>query len=102
MAGCSRGALVELTGIDHDLSLGIEFHPCPVHGPRCRSFEINPFAVVPAAVAGAFKFVFALHPIGRAAQMGALGVDDENSLGVANHPNSMFLLKSGIHPIAEI
>ncbi len=101
MAGCSRGALVELTGIHHDLSLGIEFHFGPVHGPWCRSFKVNPFAVVPAAVAGAFKFVFALNTIRRASQMGALGVYDEDTLGVAIQPNPIFLLNSGIHPITE-
>ncbi len=102
MAGCSRGALVELRRIDHDLPFGIELQLGSVHGPWRRALKINPFAVVPTAMAGAFKFVFTLHPIGSAAQMGALGIDDENPLGVADHPNSVLLLKSGVDPITEI
>ena len=102
MAGRSRGTLIELTGVHYDLPFSIEPQICPVHRPGRRTLKINPFAVVSAAMAGAFKFVLALHPIGSAAQMCTFGVDDKKSLGVPNDPDPMFLLKSSIHPKTEI
>src|SRR5436309_13747891 len=67
-----------------------------IHGTRRRSFKVDAFAVVAAAVAGALELVFAGLPIRRAAEMRAASVDDKHAIGRAVHPDRIFLLQFGV------
>src|SRR5437773_1005859 len=67
-----------------------------IHGTRRRSFKVDAFAVVAAAVAGALELVFAGLPIRRAAEMRAASVDDKHAIGRAVHPDTIFLLPFGV------
>ena len=51
---------------------------------------------------GALELVFTRLPIGGASQVGATCVDDEQSLRVANDPDSIVLLKFGINAKTKI
>src|ERR1700687_1850652 len=97
MAGLSLGPLKELRGVDNDLAVGRQRHAGAVHGARRGALEIDAFAVIAATVAGALEFVFAGFPVGRATEMRAAGVDDENAVGSAVNPDAEFLLPLGVH-----
>src|SRR4029077_5647416 len=97
MAGLSLGPLKELRGVDYDLAVGRQRHAGAVHGARRGALEIDAFAVIAAAVARALEFVFAGFPVGRATEMRAAGVDDENAVGSAINPDAEFLLPLGVH-----
>src|SRR6516162_9017947 len=68
-----------------------------VHGTRCRSLEINAFAVVPTPVTGALELVFTGFPVGRTAQMRAPRENDKQAIRGAIHPNAVFLLPLRIY-----
>src|ERR1039457_3042407 len=93
LARLALGPLVDVAQVHHNLSLGIQFDVRPVHGSRRRTLEVDAFGVVAAAVARALELVLARLPVGRAAQMGADGGDDEDTLGVADHPDAVLILK---------
>src|SRR5258705_11732860 len=67
-----------------------------IHRARRGAFEVDAFAVIAAAVTRALEFVFAGFPVRRAAEMGAAGVDDENTIGSAVNPDAIFLLPLGV------
>src|SRR5437773_10831431 len=67
-----------------------------IHGTRRRSFKVDAFAVVAAAVAGALERVFAGLPMRRAAGMRAASVDDKHAVGRAVYPDTIFLLPFGV------
>jgi len=96
------GPGIEMTQIDHNLPFGIEPYMGAVHGPRGRALEVDSFGIVAAAMAGTFEFVLAGFPIGGASQVRADGGDDENSFGIADHPDAMILLKFRVHPESEV
>lgn len=83
---------VEFGDVNDDLTIGREFDLGAVHGTRSWTFEVDAFAVVAAAVAWAFEFVFARFPVGRAAQVSAARVNHEQAIGRAVNPNAIFLL----------
>src|SRR5260370_8027175 len=72
-----------------------------VHGTRRRSFEVDSFAVVSTAVAGALELVFAGLPIWCAAEVRAACVDHEEAIGCAVNPYAVFLLELGIDAQSE-
>src|ERR1051326_9165130 len=88
--------------IDDDLALRVEFHVCPIHGPRRRPLEVHSFGIVATAVARALELVLAGLPVRSAAQVCADRRDDENALGVAHYPDAVLILKLGIHTEAEV
>src|SRR6266478_2188445 len=96
MVGLSLRPLKEPRSVDDDLAIGRQFDVRAVHWPRRRAFKIYAFTVVAAAVARALEFVFAGFPVGRAAEMRAARVDDENTVGRAVHPDAVFLLPLGV------
>src|ERR1035441_5351876 len=73
LARLAFGPAVDVAQVHHNLSLGIQFDVRPVHGARCRTFEVDAFGVVSAAVARALELVLARLPVGRAAQVSADG-----------------------------
>src|SRR5690349_18111427 len=91
------GPFKKLSNIHLDLPVRRQFHTSAIHGPRRRTFEINSFTVVAAAVARALEFVFAGFPIRSAAEMRATRVDDEKAVGRAVYPDAIFLLPLGVH-----
>src|SRR5208282_1433906 len=93
---------VETAGIHDDAAGGVHGDVRAVHGPWSRAFEIDALAVVAAAVAGAFEFVFAGLPVGGAAEMGAARVDDKEALGIAHDPDAKVLLELGVHAEGEV
>src|ERR1019366_7324802 len=46
--------------------------------------------------------VLARPPVGRAAQVGADGRDDEYTLGIAHHPDAVLILKFRVHSETEV
>src|SRR6185369_9822892 len=63
---------------------------------RRRAFEVNAFTVVTTTVARAFEFVFTGLPVGRATEVCAARVDDEEPIGRSRHPDAVLLLPFGI------
>jgi hypothetical protein len=49
--------------VNHNLTVGIELDVSAIHRARCRTFEVDSFSVVAAAVARALKLAFAGDPI---------------------------------------
>ena len=94
--------LIKSRGVDDDLPGRIGLNMCAVHRPRRRSLEVYPFAGVAAPVARALELVLAGLPIGRASQVSAPGVDDEQPFGVANNPDAVLLLEFRVDAEAEI
>src|ERR1700730_5480783 len=97
MTGLAFGPLIEARSVDDDLAVGRQRHVRTIHRARRGALEIYAFAVVAAAVAGALEFVFAGFPVRRAAEMRAARVDDENAVGRAVDPDTIFLLPVGVH-----
>src|SRR5690242_17475249 len=91
------GPLIEPRSVDDDLPIGSELHVRPVHRARRRAFEVDPFAVIAAAVARTLELVFAGLPVRSAAQMCAARVDNKDAVWSAVHPDAVFLLKLGIY-----
>src|SRR5277367_6297533 len=77
LARLPLGPRVQLRGIHQNLPIRREFDMRAIHRPRRRPLEVNPFAVIAAAVAWTLEFIFAGLPVGRASQMGAARVDYE-------------------------
>src|ERR1039457_4412430 len=102
LARFAFGPAVDVAQVDYNLSLGIQFDMGSVHGARRRTLEVDAFGVVAAAVARALELVLARLPVRRAAQVGADGRDDEDTLGIAYHPDAALILKFRIHPETEI
>src|SRR5712692_5662217 len=96
MAELSLGPLKEPRSVYDDLAVGRQFDVRAIHRPRRRAFKIHAFTVVAAAVARALEFVFAGFPVGRAAEMRAARVDDENAVGSTVDPDAIFLLPLGV------
>ena len=91
-----------MADVDHDLAVGAHLDVGSVHRTRSRTFEIDSFAVIAAAVAWTLELGFAGLPVGGAAEMCAPGVDNEEALGVADNPDAELLLKIGIYTKREI
>src|SRR5579862_3024862 len=91
--GLSLGPLIQARSVYDDLSIRSQFDLRAIHGAWCRPFKVNSFAVVAAAMARAFEFVFARLPIGSAAQMCAARVNDKEPIGSAVDPYTIFLLE---------
>ena len=72
--------VIEPGNIHDYLAFSIKLHMGAIHGPRRRTFKVNPFAVVSAAVARAFEFVFTGLPIRRTAQMRAASVNHKQTI----------------------
>src|SRR5207302_7636922 len=93
---------VQATGIDHDFPRRIELHVGTVHGPRRRPFEIDGFGIVAAAMARALELVLAGLPFRRATQMSATGENDEEPIGLLDHPDAIGHQEALIHTQTEI
>src|SRR5215204_4907652 len=89
--------VVELAGVDDDLPLGVHRHLGAIHRARRGAFEVDALTVVAAAVARALELVLARLPVGRASQVRAARVDDEQALGVSDDPDAVLLLPLGVH-----
>src|SRR3984885_11268300 len=98
MRRLSLRPLIKKRGIDDDLAIGSEFELGSIHGSRGGPFEVDPFAVIAAAVAWTFEFVFGGLPVRSAAQMCAASVDHKQTVRCAINPNAIFLLKFGVDP----
>src|SRR5271155_4808706 len=85
----ARVVHVEPAGIYGNFSRGVEQHVGAVHGTRRGAFEIDAFAVVAAAVAGAFEFVFSGLPFRSAAKVRTASEDDEEAIGLADDPDAI-------------
>src|ERR1044071_8005253 len=92
LTGFALLARVEPICIDDDLAFGVEFDVGAIHGARGRAFEVDALAVVAAAVARALELVLARLPVGRAAEVRAARVDDEDAVGVLDDPDAELLL----------
>ena len=93
MAVCSWRALIELADVNHNLPIGIQTNVRSIHWSRRWTLKIPSFSVVATSMAWALELIFTLNPIGGATQVGTLGVDYEDPLGIANYPNPILLLK---------
>ena len=93
---------IEHTGVNHDLTLGIEFQFGTIHGAGSGSFKVNTLTVISAAMTGAFEFIFTCFPIGRTAQVGAARINDEEPFCVADHPNAIIFLELCVYAETEI
>src|SRR5215472_17194135 len=96
MARLSLGPGIQARSIHNDLSVGRHLNVSPIHRARRRTFEVDPFAVVAAAVAGTLEFVFAGLPIRGAAEVCTAGINNKEAIGSAVHPDAVFLLKLGV------
>ena len=94
--------LIKSRCVDDDLPGRIGLNMCAVHRPRRGPLEVYPFASVAAPVARALELVLAGFPIGRASQVSAPSIDDEQPFGVANNPDAILLLEFRVDPEAEI
>jgi len=83
---------IKLRYVHHDLTFRIQLNVRPIHGARRRTFEVNRFAVIAAAVTGTFEFVFAGLPIRRAPEVRASRIHYEQSVGSLIHPDAILLL----------
>src|SRR5579863_1367553 len=63
----------------------------PVHRSWSRTFEVDSFAVIAAAVAGALEFVLGWLPIGSAASMSAARVNNKKPIRCSVDPNPVLL-----------
>src|SRR6266566_1060851 len=97
MAQLSLGPGIQARSVHDDLSVRRELDVGPIHRPGRWTFEVDPFAVVAAAVAGALEFVFAGLPIRGAAEMRAARINNKEAIGSAVHPDAVFLLKLAVH-----
>jgi len=88
--------------VHYDLTFRVEFDVSAVHGPRCRTFEVDSFSVVAATMARALELVFTGFPVGSAAEMRTNRRDHENALAVPYHPDSMLALELGVDTETEI
>ena len=86
----------------HNLTIGVELDMGAIHGARCRTFEVDSFSVVAAAMARALELAFAGDPVGSTAEMGADRGDHEDAFAVSHHPDSVLALELGIHAETEI
>jgi len=77
--------------VDDDLAIRGKLDMATVHGSGSWTFEVNPLAVVTAAMTRAFEFVLGRLPIGRTTQMRAARVNDEKAIRCAVHPNPVLL-----------
>src|SRR4029077_21239625 len=86
------GPFKKLRYIYDDLAVRCQLQARAIHRTRRRSFIVNPFTVVSAAVAGTLEFVLAGSPTGRAAKVRASRVNHEKSVRRAIHPDAVLLL----------
>ena len=96
MSGLSLGPLVEPGSIDDDLTIGSELDLGSIHGPRCGTFKVDPFAVIAAAVTRTLELVLTGLPVGRTAKVSAARVDYEQPVRSAIDPDAVLLLKFGV------
>ena len=94
--------VVETCCVDYYLAGGIDLNVRAVHRSRRGTFEVYPFAGVPAPVARTFELVFAGFPVGRASEVCAASIDDEESRRISHDPNTVLLLELGVDPEAEV
>src|SRR5258708_18988730 len=73
-----------------------------VHGARGGAFEVDPLAVIAAAMTRTLELVFAGLPVGRATEMRATRIDHEYPIGRAIDPDAILLLKLGIDSEREL
>src|SRR5215472_522657 len=97
MARLSLGPGIQARSIHNDLSVGRHLNVSPIHRARRRTLEVDPFAVVAAAVAGTLEFVFAGLPIRGAAEMRTACINNKEAIGSAVHPDAVLLLKLGVY-----
>ena len=102
MIDATLGPRIEPAGINNDLAGRVEFHMRAIHGPGSRSFEVNSFGCVPAAVARALELVLGGFPIRGAAQVCAARKNDEDAVSFANDPNPIGGLETLVHARLEI
>src|SRR5215208_2323140 len=98
VVGAALLPVVELAGVDDELPFGVELDLGAIHRARRGAFEVDALAVVTAAVARALELILARLPVGRAAQVRAARVDDEEALAVTHHPDAVLLLPLRVHP----
>src|SRR5690242_11273611 len=96
MVRSALGPLKQRRGIDYDLSFRIDCHLRAIHRSGRGTFEVNPFTVVTTAVTRALELVFTGFPVGRAAEMRAARVNNEETIGSARYPDAVLLLPLGI------
>ena len=66
------------------------------------AFKVDAFGVVAASMARTFELVFAGFPVGRASEVCAASIDDEESRRISHDPNTVLLLELGVDPEAEV
>src|ERR1700738_1697998 len=100
LAGRSYSFLpfVQLRSVDDDLTFRIYFDVGPIHRARRRSFKVNRFAVITAAMTRALKLVLARFPVRRTPQVSAARINHEQTIRCLVYPNPIKLLPLGIDP----
>src|ERR1035438_587841 len=78
---------VDMAQAHHNLTIGVELDMGAIHGARCRTFEVDSFSVVAAAMARALELAFAGDPVRSTAEMGADRGDHEDAFAVSHHPD---------------
>src|SRR5437763_15829969 len=73
-----------------------------IHRARRRTFKVYAFAVVAAAVTWTLELVLARLPIGRAAQVRAACVDDEEPIRSLINPDAIGLLPLRVHALRVV
>src|SRR5205807_1564500 len=96
------GPPVKTAEIHFDLAFGRQFDVRAIHGSRRWPLEVDAFGIVAGAMTRAFELVFAGLPVGSAPEVRADRRDDENSLRVSHHPDTVLVLEFGIHTETKI
>ena len=93
---------VQMAQVDDDLAVGVEFDLSAVHGPRRRTFKVDAFGVIAAAMTRALELVLAGLPVWGAAKMRTHRRDHENAFGVSHDPDPVLALELGIDAESEV
>src|SRR5438270_10452252 len=83
------GPLVGPPRVHDDLPFGIHFDVRAIHRARRGAFKVDALAVVATAVTWTLELVLARLPIGRAAQVRAACVDDEEPIRSLINPDAI-------------
>src|SRR5579863_7759442 len=96
------GPGIQVAQIDDNLPFRVQFHVRTVHRPRRRTFEVDSFGVVAAAMARALELVLAGFPVRRTSQVSADSRNHEDAFGVPYDPDAKLVLEFSVDAEAEI
>src|SRR5438105_4593598 len=102
LRGLAFRLLIQSASVNNDCAGRVHFHMRTIHWPRRRAFEVHAFRVVTRTVTRALEFIFGGLPIGRAAQVRAARVNNEEPVGRAVNPDAVLLLKFRVYADAVI